>query len=370
MSIFSKIDQPKPKREPAVNKSYPVWLVSATWVVSGLMIFLTILSLYQYFSGKSLFSFINISFPSRSTSGSQVSSDLPDYSPDKKYDSIERSTNPDTVLPTGARDRVVEYTIASGDSLFRIAEDYDIKPETILYANYDVLNDDPHMISVGEQLKIPPVDGILYEWQQYDNLDEVASRYHVTAEDILLYPGNDLDITNPVIEPGTYIMIPGGYRDLVQTWVVAVTAGNNSGVTAQIDGPGSCTPSGGYYGTYSFVWPTPYYGQISGNDYWSGHQGIDAMCYEGDSIFASDSGVVIYSGPISGGYGNLVAIDHQDGYLTIYAHLSGFAVSCGQSVTQGQTIGYCGTTGNSTGAHLHFEVRQNGGMINPWHVLQ
>ena len=66
----------------------------------------------------------------------------------------------------------------------------------------------------------------------------------------------------------------------------------------------------------------------------------------------------------------MVAIDHQNGYLTLYAHLSGFNVACGQSVTQGQVIGFCGSTGNSTGAHLHFEVRQNGGFINPWYVLQ
>ena len=149
-----------------------------------------------------------------------------------------------------------------------------------------------------------------------------------------------------------------------------VAAGNNAGVTAKIAGPGSCTPEGGFFGTYSFVWPAPYYGDVSGNDYWSGHQAVDAACFEGDSIFASDSGVVIYAGPISGGYGNLVAIDHQNGYLTLYAHLSGFNVACGQSVSQGQVIAFCGSTGNSTGAHLHFEVRQNGGFVNPWHVLQ
>jgi len=282
---------------------------------------------------------------------------------------VERSANPDTVLPAGSREDVVEYEVAAGDSLFGIAKEYEVEPESILWANYDILNDDPHLISIGDRLKIPPVDGILYEWQQGDELEKVAAKYHATVDDILLYPGNDLDITNPVIEPGTYIMIPGGYREY-RTWVVAVTAGDNAGVTAQIAGPGSCTPSGGYYGTYSFVWPAPYYGQVTGNDYWGGHQAIDAMCYEGDSIFASDSGVVIYAGSISGGYGNLVAIDHQNGYLTLYAHLSGFNVACGQSVAQGQVIGFCGSTGNSTGAHLHFEVRQNGGFVNPWYVLQ
>ena len=273
------------------------------------------------------------------------------------------------MLPVGSRNEVVEYTVASGDSLFRIAEEFDVEPESIMYANYSTLNDNPHLISVGVNLKIPPIDGILYQWKEGDKLEDVAAKYYADVQDILFYTGNDLDISNPVIEPGTFIMIPGGSRPL-QPFIVAVTAGDNAGVTAQIAGPGSCTPSGGSFGSYSFVWPAPYYGIISGNDYWAGHQAIDAQCYEGDSIFASDSGVVIYAGAISGGYGNLVAIDHQNGYLTLYAHLSGFNVGCGQSVGQGQVVGFCGSTGNSTGAHLHFEVRQNGGFINPWYVLQ
>lgn len=361
MAFFKK----KEKKNSEVS-SYPVWLVIATWVIAGLMIGLMGFSLYQYFSGQSLLGFINK--PSQPV-GSTVVSSLPDFAPSNSYDSIERSANPDTVLPVGSRKNVVEYTVAIGDSLFGIAKQYEVEPESVLWANSATLNDDPHLISVGVKLKIPPVDGILYQWKEGDKLDVVAAKYHSSVEDILLYPGNGLDMTNPVIEPGTLLMIPDGYRPLTP-WVVPVSAGNDAGVTAQIAGPGSCTPSGGYVGTYSFVWPAPYPGKISGNDYWSGHQAIDAQCFQGDSIFASDSGVVIYAGPISGGYGNLVAIDHQNGYLTLYAHLNGFNIACGQSVSQGTVIGFCGSTGNSTGAHLHFEVRQNGGFVNPWYVLQ
>lgn len=361
MAFFKK----KEKKNGEVS-SYPIWLVVATWVIAGLMVGLMGFSLYHYLSGQSLLSFINtLSQPADSTA---VSS-LPDFAPSNSYDSIERSANPDTVLPVGSRKNVVEYTVAIGDSLFGIAKQFEVEPESVLWANSATLNDDPHMISVGVKLKIPPVDGILYQWKEGDKLDVVAAKYYSSVEDILLYPGNGLDMTNPVIEPGTLLMIPDGYRPLTP-WVVPVSAGNDAGVTAQIAGPGSCTPSGGFYGTYSFIWPAPYFGQVSGNDYWSGHQAIDAQCFQGDSIFASDSGVVIYAGPISGGYGNLIAIDHQNGYLTLYAHLSGFNVACGQSVSQGTVIGFCGSTGNSTGAHLHFEVRQNGGFVNPWHVLQ
>ena len=366
MSIFSNSDLPE-EQPAAVRKEVPSWLVLATWAISILMLTLTGFSLYQYFTGKSLFAFIrNSRLPA---SGGQTVSNLPNYAPGKQYEAVERSANPETILPVGSRKSVIEYEVSSGDSLFGIADKYEVEPESILWANTSILNDDPHLISVGYRLKIPPTDGILYEWKTYDTLEEVATRYKASVDDILLFPGNDLDITNPVIEPGTFIMIPGGSREM-QTWVVPVAAGNNAGITAQIAGPGSCSPTGGVFGTYSFVWPTPYYGQVSGNEYWSGHKALDAMCYQGDSIFASDAGVVIYSGLISGGYGNLVAIDHQNGYLTLYAHLNGFAVSCGQSVSQGQAIGYCGSSGNSTGAHLHFEVRQNGGFINPWYVMQ
>lgn len=350
----------------AGRSANPGWLVASTWVIAVLMTALMGFLLYRYFTGQPLFSFLKLASPGTETSNVSA---LPAFEPTRPYEAVERSANPDTVLPVGSRDDVVEYSVASGDSLFGIAKQYEIEPESIMYANYDTLNDNPHLITVGVNLKIPPIDGILYQWKPGDTLENVAAEYYAEVEDILYYKGNDLDITNPVIEPGTFIMIPNGWR-LLQPFVVAVTAGDNAGVTAQIAGPGSCTPTGGLFGTYSFVWPTPYYGVISGNDYWAGHQAIDAQCYQGDAIFASDSGVVVYAGPISGGYGNLVAIDHQNGYLTLYAHLSGFNVSCGQSVTQGQVIASCGSTGNSTGAHLHFEVRQNGGFINPWHVLQ
>ncbi|MCD6356551.1 MAG: peptidoglycan DD-metalloendopeptidase family protein [Anaerolineaceae bacterium] len=354
----------KSKKQP--KNVYPGWLIAGTWVIAGIMVCLMSFSLYQYFTGKSLLAFIKR--PNNPVKISEISS-LPNFDPAKSYESVERSANPDTVLPAGSRREVVKYTVAAGDSLFGIANQYEIEPETILWANKDILNDDPHLISIGLDLKIPPVDGILYQWKDGDKLEEIAARYNATVDDILLYPDNNLDMTNPVIEPGSFIMIPNGWRPL-KPWVIPVAAGTNAGVNAQIAGPGSCTPSGGNYGTFSFIWPAPYYGKISGNDYWSGHKAIDCMCNLGDPIFASDSGVVIYAGPISGGYGNLVAIDHRNGYLTLYAHLNSISVTCGQSVTQGLPIGTCGSTGNSTGPHLHFEVRQNGGFVNPWHVLQ
>lgn len=344
----------------------PHWLPGAAWVLVVIALLIMAAILYKVYTGSSVLSLLPIK---TSSEGSGTVSSLPNLSEPYSFDSITRKANADTNLPQSYRKEIIDYIVESGDSIFGIAKNFDIKPESILWANYNILNDDPHMISLGTDLKIPPVDGILYEWQEGDTLQKVADKYNAKVEDILLWPGNNLDISNPVIEPGTTVMIPGGSREL-RPWVVPVVASGPAGVNAKISGPGSCTPEGGAVGTLSFVWPTSYYGQVSGNDYWAGHLALDIMCFQGDSIFASDSGVVIYCGSIGGGYGNLVAIDHRNGYLTLYAHVSAFNVSCGQSVSRGQTIAFCGSTGNSTGAHLHFEVRKGGAFINPWLVLQ
>ncbi len=348
------------------NKPLPAWVNMAAWVLAIAMLLLLLLMVIQTISGITIISLPKLNIQSGSN---QTLSSLPQLAPPQSYQSINRKANLDTKLPQGYRKSILDYTVEAGDSIFGISKKYEVKPESILWANYDTLNDDPHTISVGIKLKIPPVDGVLYEWQEGDNLDNIAAKFGAKKEDILLWPGNDLDMTNPVIQPGTMIMIPGGYREF-RTWVVPVVASNQAGVSAKIAGPGSCTSQGGAVGTYSFGWPTQHPGQVTGNDYWGGHRALDMMCYEGEPIFASDSGVVIYSGPIGGGYGNLVAIDHGNGYLTLYAHLSGFNVACGQSVYRGTPIGYCGTSGNSTGPHLHFEVRKGSGFVNPWQVLQ
>jgi murein DD-endopeptidase MepM/ murein hydrolase activator NlpD len=91
---------------------------------------------------------------------------------------------------------------------------------------------------------------------------------------------------------------------------------------------------------------------------------LDYRCHLGDPIVASDSGVVIFAG-WGGGYGNLVRVSHGNGYQTYYGHFDSFAVGCGEPVVQGQILGYCGTTGYSTGPHLHYEIRMNGVPQNP-----
>ena len=91
---------------------------------------------------------------------------------------------------------------------------------------------------------------------------------------------------------------------------------------------------------------------------------MDIGASYGSSVLAADSGTVILAG-WNGGYGNCVVISHGNGITTLYGHMSSIAVSSGQSVSQGQTIGYVGSTGASTGPHLHFTVYYGGATVNP-----
>lgn len=282
--------------------------------------------------------------------------------------SLYRLANLRTIIPTQERSEATTYVVDKGDSVFSISRLYDLKPETVLWANYALLDDNPNMLSIGQELVIPPTDGVYYVWEQGDSLENVAGRFQASADKILAWPGNRLDMTNPVISAGTNIMIPDGWRENRQ-WVVPTVWRANSGASRVINGPGACDlPEGGAYGSGTFIWPTSNH-SLSGNDYWSGHLGIDIAAAEGAPVVASDSGMVVYAGSIGGGYGNMVMIDHGNGYHTLYAHLSSILVSCGQSIYQGSMIALSGSTGNSTGPHLHFEVRYQGGFINPWYVL-
>ncbi len=160
-------------------------------------------------------------------------------------------------------------------------------------------------------------------------------------------------------------MVPGGSREFVQ-WVIPIQASGNSGTSSGVSGS-SCPP--GAVGSGYFMWPADDH-YLSGNDYWSGHLAIDIAASAGAAIYASDSGVVTMAqGGYNYGYGNVIAIDHGNGFATLYAHLSQINVSPCQSVGGGQLIGRSGNTGNSFGAHLHFEIRHNGAFENPWRWL-
>ena len=288
--------------------------------------------------------------------------------PAAQEEALPRQATSITHIPDNMRTEAVKYTIESGDSLYGIAKKFDLEPETVLWANYNVLYDDAHNISVGDELIIPPDNGIYVQWKESDQLQRLADKYRVEVHDILASPYNKLDMTDPVIEAGDFILFPGGYRETAAFNPVVYEYSPNSGVKKVIAGPGGCAWDYRAYSNGSFIWPSASHSLV-GNDFGAGHMGVDLATVEGGPIYAADSGTVVYAGAISGGYGIMVMIDHGTGYQTLYAHLSGVAVSCGQGVSQGQVIGYGGSTGNSTGPHLHFEVRYGGGYVNPWQFL-
>jgi LysM repeat protein len=297
-----------------------------------------------------------------------VNVSLPAYQNATKNYSLVRLAEFDTAIPNGIRQYPIKYTIQEGDSIFSIAKEFKLKPESILWANYDLLNDDPTFLSPGWRLTIPPTDGIYYKWKKGDTLEKVAEKYYSSVDDIISWPSNRLDITLPNTDNLDYVMIPNGYRELV-SWIVPLPFAPRSGATRIVAGPGGCqAPATGYVGSTAFGWPVSNH-FLSGFDFSSYHLGIDIAAAEGTPIHASDAGTVIYSGWNDSGYGYMVEIDHNNGYQTLYGHMSYLSVACGQQVGQGQTIGAAGSTGRSTGAHVHFEVRFNGGFVNPWQVL-
>ncbi len=301
--------------------------------------------------------------PSATEQGT-ISPSLSVISQNNGTQAIVRSVALKTDISKRANYKVVEYTVKQGDALFSIAKQYNIKPETVLWANYDILQDSPDSLRVGQVLKIPPVDGVYYKLQEKDTLQSIADKFSASPDDILNWPGNNIDLTDPKIDPGTYVMVPGGHREFVQ-WIIPTVARGRSG-TANLGGT-AC--GSGPVGSTAFIWPTANH-FLSGNDYWSGHLGIDIAAGLGAPVWAADAGVVtIAQGGWNGGYGNVVMIDHGNGWITVYGHLSQINVVPCQGVAAGQSIGLAGSTGNSTGSHLHFETRLNGGFVNPWTVL-
>jgi LysM repeat protein len=290
---------------------------------------------------------------------------------------ITRKTSLHTSIPSRPRMETIKYIVQSGDSIFGIAEKFGLNPSTVLWGNYAVLKDTPHSLRPGQELNILPTDGTYHQWQAGEGLNSVAKYYGVDPETIINYSGNNLnpdsigDYANPNIPVGTWLIIPGGKRDFI-SWSVPIGVTRDNPAKAGVLGTGSCgVVSGGAIGLGSFVWPADNH-YLSGNDYSpeTNHRGIDVAGSMGSPVYATDSGVIVYAGWNDYGYGNMIIIDHGNDWQSLYAHLSSINVTCSQSVAQGELIGAFGSTGNSTGPHLHFELMNTVyGKVNPWNFL-
>ena len=226
------------------------------------------------------------------------------------------------------------YTVQQGDSVSAIAARYGLDQWPVLWTNE--LEAD-QTIRPGDTLRIPPVSGAGRTVKEGDTLESLAKKFDVDPEVIVitneLQPGAQLVV-------GTYLFVPGGRLPIPEL-----------------------TPG---YATGRLQWPAR--GWISAY-YTTRHPAIDIAAAHGVPIYAADGGVV-RSAFWNGNYGNQVVINHRNGFVTSYSHLSSFAVGAGQLVAKGSIIGYNGSTGYSTGPHLHFEVIRNGYYVNPLDFLR
>jgi LysM repeat protein len=267
--------------------------------------------------------------------------------------------NPNTFRGKAPAHSFQTYTVERGDTPGVIADQFGIKPETLLGGN-PALSHEANLLQVGAELVILPVDGALHTVQPGDTLESIAAQYDIPVEEIIAYGPNNLEFPFRLIAD-TQLLVPGA---VVAPFIweppsLAAVSGNSPEVGAGF------APL--VVGTGTFIWPVS--GRGITTNYWYGHPGIDVGLAEGSGVFASDTGTVTFASWNIYCFGNLIVINHGNGYETFYAHLSGINVYPGQVVTQGQYIGASGNTGCSSGPHIHFEIRINGFRDNPLFYL-
>ncbi len=259
-----------------------------------------------------------------------------------------------TTLADWDRMQIITYTVKANDNVWAIAQGFGLQAETVLWANSEV-ESQPDLLRVGQQLIILPVDGVYYQVQKGDTLESIAKKFKITADKIAEFKGNDLEEPY-ALAAGQKLVLPGGKKEMPR-----INYSNYYPMT-QV----GSAPAGAVKGSGRFAWPTR--GTLS-QLYWSGHPAIDVANRTGTPILAADDGYVVMSGRDTWGYGNQVVIDHGNGVKTRYAHLNTILVKAGQSVKKNQQIGTMGSTGRSTGPHLHFEIIVNDVRRNPMGYL-
>ena len=288
---------------------------------------------------------------------------------------VRNTYNPFTIIPERPRNEVIQYEVQAGDTIFSIAERFGLKPETIAWSN------DRSIIGglrPGRQLNIMPVDGAYFTVSTEEPVSDIAARFGVDPYTIIDSEYNDLFGTEPgtLIPVGAKIVVPGGSAEAI-TWTARVertgeqaTSGGGGGSGQIVFEPGdagSCgwTDNPGGSGN----WTNPMVGPYNwSRGFTSWHPAVDLAATPGTPVRAALGGSVIFAGWNSYGYGYLIVLAHGP-YTTLYGHLSEIYVSCGQYVGAGQTIGGVGSTGDSSGPHLHFEIRSNDMPQDPTYTM-
>ena len=246
---------------------------------------------------------------------------------------------------------VISYSVVGGDSLASIAKKFNLAVNSIKWSN----NLKSDLIKPGQVLAIPPFDGIVHKVETGETVYSIAKKYKVSAQNIANFPLNDFaDIDTFLLNSGQTLFVPEGVienKPVIQTQFIA-------------------TIQAGVRGSSNFIWPTS--GSITQYPV-AYHMALDIANPSQPLVLAADSGTVTYAGCINWGYGCHIVIDHGNGYQTLYGHLSQIYVSTEDGknqISQGNPIGQMGSTGRSTGTHLHFEVRSGGTLFNPLNFLR
>lgn len=243
-------------------------------------------------------------------------------------------------LSDSKSNQITIYTVQEGDTLSFIASDFGISTNTIIWANN--LNN-IHSLKPGDELKIPPIDGVIHKVRKGDTVNSIAKKYGAEREKIIAFNILPQDGSLQIDEE---LIIPDGKISVSQP------AGNQSPAVKRF----AYLPSLGDF----FMLPATgrNWGRIHGRN------GVDIANSCGTPIYAAASGIVAIADAVgwNGGFGKFIKLIHTNGTETIYAHNSKILVQSGQSIEKGEQISVMGTTGHSTGCHLHFEVH---GARNP-----
>lgn len=265
--------------------------------------------------------------------------------------------DPFTIAAEGQRSEIVQYTAARGDTIDEIAQRYGLKRETLAWCTQNTRI--VQVLLPGDVLTVPPEDGVCHLAIGSATVNDIARRYKIEDPYIIIdSPYNTLSGIAPdtILPSGTLVFVPGGEGPLI-TWTPEVVEGTDSAGNRTVNfAPGQAGSCGNVSVGGGTFWSNPLPNGTWIRGYYAGHTGLDLAAPEGTPILAANGGPVVYSGWNSWGYGNVVVLAHGP-FTTLYGHMSRTGVRCGDFVNAGQVIGYVGSTGNSSGPHLHFEIR-------------
>jgi len=259
-----------------------------------------------------------------------------------------------TIISDKPRAEIINYTVGVGDTVSGIAQKFGVSIDTIRWAN-----DLPSISAIkpGQTLKILPVTGIVHKVGKGETIYSISKHYSADAQSIVDFPFNIfVNDETFALAVGQTLIVPDGVMPKATPWSPTTYIARK-------------TPDAGAVSALGiFAWPAS--GNISQGFRWY-HRGIDIANKSAPAILAADSGKVMLVGwPDGSGYGNRVVIDHGNGFKTLYAHLTKIYVVAGQTVNRGDQIGQMGSTGRSTGIHLHFEIEKGGSPVDPLAYLK